>query len=85
VWRFKAIEVARLPWTVLAFRGGDPAIWVVNPDTRAVSLRPVVVAKYDTESVLITSGVTPGEIVVTAGTQFLRPNQIVAAAEGAQS
>jgi membrane fusion protein, multidrug efflux system len=85
VWRFKATEVARLPWTALASRGGDPAVWVVNPDTWAVSLRPVVVAKYDTETVLITSGVTAGEIVVTAGTQFLRPNQIVAAAAGAQS
>jgi membrane fusion protein, multidrug efflux system len=85
VWRFKATEVARLPWTVLTSRAGDPAVWVVNPDTRAVSLRPVVVAKYDTETVLITSGVTPGEIVVTAGAQFLRANQIVAAAEGAQS
>lgn len=44
-----------------------------------------MVAKYDTETVLIRSGVKPGEIVVTAGTQFLRPNQTVAAAEGAQS
>lgn len=85
VWRFKATEVARLPWTVLASRRGNPAVWVVDPDTRAVSLRPVVVAKYDTETVLIRSGVKPGEIVVTAGAQFLRPNQIVAAAEGAQS
>ncbi len=85
VWRFKATEVARMPWTALASRGGDPAVWVVNPETRAVSLRPVVVAKYDTENVLITSGIMPGEVVVTAGAQFLRPNQIVAAAEGAQS
>ncbi|MBV9238977.1 MAG: efflux RND transporter periplasmic adaptor subunit [Xanthobacteraceae bacterium] len=85
VWRFKATELARLPWTVLASREGDPAVWVVNPDTRAVSLRSVVIATYDTETVLIRSGLKPGEIVVSAGAQFLRANQIVAAAEEAQS
>lgn len=70
-----------VPWSALASAGGRPAVWIVDPKTRAVSLAPVAVARFDTDAVVLEGGVEPGALVVTAGTQFLRPGQIVALAE----
>jgi multidrug efflux pump subunit AcrA (membrane-fusion protein) len=42
-----------------------------------------VVERYDTGRIVVREGLRPGEIVVTAGAQLLRPNQTIALAEGA--
>jgi multidrug efflux pump subunit AcrA (membrane-fusion protein) len=52
----------------------------VDPETLAVSLKPVSVASYETENVVIDGGLKPGQRVVTSGAKMLRPNQIVALA-----
>ena len=50
-----------------------------------MSLRPITVEGYETGKVIVREGLQPGEIVVTAGAQLLRPNQVVAFTEGAAS
>lgn len=72
-----------LPWTALSSRNGQPAVWTVDPRTKAVSLKPIAIAGYETGKVLVRDGLQPGEIVVTKGAQFLRPQQVVAFADGA--
>jgi multidrug efflux pump subunit AcrA (membrane-fusion protein) len=42
-----------------------------------VELRPVEIARFDQARIVIASGVEPGETVVTAGVQALRPGQKV--------
>jgi hypothetical protein len=42
-----------------------------------VSLRNVEVARYEPAAVLISNGLQPGEVVVTAGAQSLHPGQKV--------
>jgi hypothetical protein len=42
-----------------------------------VSLRPVEVANFLPASVAISAGLEPGEVLVTAGVQALRPGQVV--------
>jgi membrane fusion protein, multidrug efflux system len=42
-----------------------------------VALRNVDVASYELNRVLISQGLEPGELVVTAGVQTLRPGQEV--------
>ncbi len=55
----------------------QPAVWVVDTATKAVSLRRVVVASYDSRSVIVREGLADGDLVVTAGATRLRPAQIV--------
>lgn len=66
-----------LPAAALTSSDGAPAVWVVDPDSRTVSLRPVEVARFTPAAVGIAGGVEVGERVVTAGVQALRPGQEV--------
>ena len=69
-----AIEV---PASALTRAQQQPAVWVVDPATQTVALRPVEVLRFDPARVLIAQGLETGEIVVTAGVQALRPGQKV--------
>jgi multidrug efflux system membrane fusion protein len=63
-----AAPVAILPATALTDQNGAPAMWVYDPANQRASLRPVTVSSYRSDgSVAITSGLKPGEHVVTAG------------------
>jgi membrane fusion protein, multidrug efflux system len=70
-----------LPWETLTANDGKPAVWIIDPETRRVSMTPVEVLAYDTGIVVIDRGLEPGDIVVTAGGQLLHPGQV---AENAQ-
>jgi RND family efflux transporter MFP subunit len=65
-----------LPGTALFDKGGKPAVWLVGAD-HTVQLKPITVARYQDNSVVVGSGLTPGEIVVTAGVQKLVPGEKV--------
>ena len=66
-----------LPWTALMASGSKPAVWVVDPATRTVSLKPVTVEGYDAAAVVIKAGIAPGERVVTDGGKLLSSGQHV--------
>lgn len=66
-----------LPATALTGSEGQPAVWVVDPATMSVTLRPVEVTRFNPASVAVSGGLTPGEVVVTAGVRALRPGQKV--------
>jgi len=66
-----------LPWTAMTEKSGKPAVWIVDPATSAVSLRPVEVELYEKEKIILRSGLMNGETVVTEGGKFLREGQIV--------
>lgn len=56
---------------------GGSAVWVVDPIAMTVSPRPIAVQANDSEWVRVQSGLNPGDIIVTAGVQALRPGQKV--------
>ncbi|EHH69634.1 efflux RND transporter periplasmic adaptor subunit [Gluconobacter morbifer] len=66
-----------LPPAALTAQNGQPAVWVVMPDTMTVTLRPVGVAQYAADDVTIASGLKAGERIVTAGVQALYPGKKV--------
>lgn len=66
-----------IPASALTRADGQPAVWVVDPDTAMVALRNIEVARHDAASVVVARGLAPGEMVVTAGVQALRPGQKV--------
>ncbi|MBL7238729.1 efflux transporter periplasmic adaptor subunit [Komagataeibacter rhaeticus] len=66
-----------LPPAALTVQDGRPAVWIIAPDTLRVSLRPVIIARYATDDVVIASGLNAGDRVVTAGVQALYPQEKV--------
>jgi RND family efflux transporter MFP subunit len=71
-----------LPLSSLLRTGDRPAVWVVDRKTGAVALTPVEVREYRHETVVLSSGVKPGQLVVTAGVQKLDPGMTVRPWEG---
>jgi membrane fusion protein, multidrug efflux system len=66
-----------VPASALTRAEGHPAVWVVDPATETVALRNIEVLRHDPVSVVVAEGLEPGDIVVTAGVQALRPGQKV--------
>jgi RND family efflux transporter MFP subunit len=66
-----------IPATALTRFNQQPAVWVVDPTSRAVSIRNVDVLQFDQATVAVSGGLDTGEIVVTAGVQALHPGQVV--------
>jgi multidrug efflux pump subunit AcrA (membrane-fusion protein) len=66
-----------VPASALTRAEARPAVWVVDPGSGAVALRPVEVIRFDPARVLVGQGLEGGEVVVTAGVQALRPGQQV--------
>ncbi|HMM87881.1 efflux RND transporter periplasmic adaptor subunit [Bradyrhizobium sp.] len=69
-------RVAKLPLSALFSQGGNPSLYTVD-DAGAVKLQPVVVKAYESNSVVISSGVNDGTKVVALGVQKLDPAQKV--------
>lgn len=66
-----------LPSSALTSVDGVPAVFVVDPQTGIVDMRPVSLARHDLATVVVEDGLASGEIVVTAGVHALRPGQRV--------
>jgi RND family efflux transporter MFP subunit len=70
-------RTAAIPGSALFQKDGKPAVWVVGKN-HTVQLKPIVVDRYQGDSVIVGGGLAPGEVVVTAGVQKLLPGQKVA-------
>jgi RND family efflux transporter MFP subunit len=66
-----------IPASALTAADGAPAVWVVDPASLTVNLRPVAVDRFTPAEVVVQDGLVPGDVVVTAGVQALRPGQAV--------
>jgi len=75
-------HAAVLPLTSLYRQDDKPAVWIYDPATHQVTLRPVTIGQYREDGVVVTSGLAAGEWVVAAGVHKLRPGQTVRPYEG---
>jgi RND family efflux transporter MFP subunit len=66
-----------IPASALTSANQRPAVWVLDPASNTVSLRNIEVLRYGLARVAVAEGLQPGDIVVTAGVQTLRPGQQV--------
>jgi RND family efflux transporter MFP subunit len=71
-----------LPLSSLLRTGAQPAVWVVDRATGKLTLVPVEVREYRHETVVLSGGVRPGQLVVTAGVQKLDAGLTVRPWEG---
>jgi multidrug efflux pump subunit AcrA (membrane-fusion protein) len=76
-WNGSPVPVIALPLSALFEKNSAPAVWVFNRPSGSVVLKPVTVARYEADTVIIGSGLATGEVVVTAGIDRLRENQKV--------
>ena len=71
-----------LPLSSLLRTGDRPAVWVVDRPTGGLTLTSVDVREYRHETVVLSGGVKPGQLVVTAGVQKLDAGLTVRPWEG---
>ena len=68
---------ARLPLSAVMQQQGQAAVWLLDRSTMTVKVQPVVVAGADGNAVVVASGLSAGQTVVTAGVHTLTPGQKV--------
>jgi RND family efflux transporter MFP subunit len=70
-----------LPFSAVLEKNGLPAVWVLDQGSSSLTLRPITVARYEANTVIVASGLVKGDIVVTAGVNTLTAGQKVRLAE----
>lgn len=80
----RPMKAILLPWQALTSTAGKPAVWIVDPSSKAVTTAPVDVLAFDSGIVAVDKGLQEGQSVVTAGGQLLSPGQTVEIAGASQ-
>lgn len=70
-------KVFLVPWGAMSEIDGAPALWIVDPASKVVSLKPVRIDRYSLDRIAVTGEIAPGQTIVVAGGQTLRPGQKV--------
>jgi len=73
----KVEGVTKLPLSALREDRGRSSVWVVDPASMTVKSQPVQVAGAEGNEAIVTAGLAPGAVVVTAGVHVLNPGQKV--------
>jgi multidrug efflux system membrane fusion protein len=58
-------------------------VWVFDPQSGSATLKPVTVARYEADTVVIASGLAKADTVIAAGINTLREGQKVRLADAA--
>ena len=69
--------VTKLPLSALREEQGKSAVWLVDRGNMTVKSQFVTLAGADGNEAVISSGLAPGQVVVTAGVHVLNPGQKV--------
>ncbi|MGI9478255.1 MAG: efflux RND transporter periplasmic adaptor subunit, partial [Hyphomicrobiaceae bacterium] len=56
---------------------GQPFVWIVTKPDNKVSKRLVKTGEAKSSMIIVTDGMNPGDVIVTAGVSFLRENMVV--------
>lgn len=72
-----AAPAIEIPPSAVIRADRQAAVWVVDPKTGTVATRAIEIRSSDPQRVDVASGLNPGDVVVTAGIQALRPGQKV--------
>jgi membrane fusion protein, multidrug efflux system len=73
----KMAGISKLPLSALREEQGRTAVWVVDRTTMTVASKDVQIAGADGNDVVVTGGLAPGQMIVTAGVHVLNPGQQV--------
>ncbi|MEO8672947.1 MAG: efflux RND transporter periplasmic adaptor subunit [Tahibacter sp.] len=67
-----------VPLAALYEKDGKPAVWLLDAKTHQVHLKPVNVAAYREQGVIVSAGITTQDWIIAAGVHKLREGQAVA-------
>lgn len=67
----------RVPLSALLREGEQTLVWLMDPKASTVQRVPVTVAGPNGNDALLAGGLTPGQVIVTAGAHLLQPGQKV--------
>jgi len=73
----QTVGVTKLPLSALREEQGKSAVWLVERGNMTVRSQVVTLAGADGNDAVISSGLAPGQVVVTAGVHVLNPGQKV--------
>jgi RND family efflux transporter MFP subunit len=73
----RTVGVTKLPLSALKEEKGTSHVWLVDPTTMTVRLQAVDVIGADGNDAVIGAGLSPGQVVVTAGVHVLTAGQKV--------
>jgi RND family efflux transporter MFP subunit len=82
-WKSSPALMVTLPLSALFEKNGAPAVWVLDPQSGSSKLKPITVARYEADTVVISSGLAKGDAVITAGINTLREGEKVRLADAA--
>jgi len=71
------VQQYEIPVGALYDGGAGTSVWVISPDTSALSRRSVAVAKLGSETALINKGFQPGERIVALGAHLVKEGEKV--------
>jgi RND family efflux transporter MFP subunit len=72
-----AVQTWSIPLAALGKKEGQPVVWIVDRQKGTVSSRTVAVADFSDDGVRISQGLEKGDLVVSAGTQFMHEDMKV--------
>jgi len=75
--KLAAAEVIEIPPSAVVRLDRQAAVWVVDAKTGTVAMRNIEIRSSDPNRVEVAAGLNPGDVIVTAGVQALRPGQKV--------
>ena len=71
------LQAIKIPTSALRQDGQGSAVWVLDKKTMTLKLQPVQVATADGNEAVISAGLQPGMVIVSAGVHVLSPGQKV--------
>ena len=71
------LPVIKLPTSALRKEGQGTAVWVLDKATMTVRSQPIQIATADGNEAVVSAGLQPGMLVVSAGVHVLSPGQKV--------
>jgi RND family efflux transporter MFP subunit len=71
------VQAIKLPTSALKQDGKSTAVWVLDKSTMTVKSQPIDIATADGNDAVVSGGLKPGDLVVSAGVHVLQPGQKV--------
>jgi membrane fusion protein, multidrug efflux system len=73
----QVVGISKLPLSALKEDQGQTKVWLLDASSMTVKLQAVSIAGTDGNEAVISTGLKPGDVVVTAGVHVLTPGQKV--------